>query len=1156
MNKTIISHSSPALTVIPRFASFRRPVRLKWRYALPLFILSLVIWQQPAQRASAAVQRVKILSGSNYLVVEALRDDIVHFELGAGAGPDVSLPLYTTPMVAKTDYTGPTGWTDSTSGNIRTFDTPSVKVAVDITTLCLTETDKANSNQVLTTICPLNLAATTKGITFTQSSTTNVYGLGEKFMAVGAPDGDWVNKVRPPGSDGNVMEGYNGGAVGNAQFPIMYALGSGNNNYALFLDNTYKQTWTFNTTPWKVEMLGDQINWYMITGPNIQDLRKDYMDLVGHPLIPPKKALGLWVSEYGFDNWAEADGKLASLRTNKFPIDGFVLDLQWFGGITANSDNTNMGKVTWDTVNFPNPTTKLTNYKNNDGIGIIVIEESYIGKGLAEHTDLSTRGYLIRAGCATCAPVYLTSNPWWGKGGMMDWTIDAAGDYWFTTKRLPLINTGVIGHWIDLGEPEMYDGSDWTSGVLPNKHTHVAYHNLYAFKWAQSIYDGYVKPANSITQRPFSLSRSGTSGIQRFGTGMWSGDIGSNFGNLATHLNAQFHMSLSGMDYFGADIGGFHRGACGGCDLNDLYTQWFANGMWFDVPVRPHTENLCNCKQTAPDQIGNLASNLANTRQRYELTPYLYSLAYRAYLNGEPVFPPLVYYYQTDTNVRTMGNEKLVGRDLLVASAFTQGETQRSVYLPAGDWINYHTNSWYHSTGQTYTNIPEFIGGVFRLPAFARSGAIIPKMFVDDKTMNVLGKRTDATTRDELVARVYASTAPTSFTLYEDDGQSKDYTAGSTRTTLLSQQKTSSTSETVTIGAGSGTFAGANTSRNNVVELVVENQSATNVTVNGTALTQFTSQASFDAATSGWINAGSNLILAKSGSQLVSTVKVFVFTLGAPVPTSTPTNTPVSISQQFVCYNGTTTTGDSVYVVGSIPQLGSWAAQNAVKLNPDGPYPTWTGTISGLPASTVIEWKCIKRHETGDTSTVVMWQPGTNSVFTSAASGFGGTTYGDFNNANTPTPIASATRTNTPVATFQPATSTPTATRTNTPVLSPTPTRTNTPTPTRTNTPTKTPTVSTIAVTFNENATTVWGQNIYVVGSIPALGSWNTNNAIMLSSATYPVWSGVINLPPSTAVQYKYIKKDGSGNVIWESDPNRSFTTPASGTFTLNDTWR
>ncbi|KFE62306.1 carbohydrate binding domain-containing protein [Hyalangium minutum] len=93
-------------------------------------------------------------------------------------------------------------------------------------------------------------------------------------------------------------------------------------------------------------------------------------------------------------------------------------------------------------------------------------------------------------------------------------------------------------------------------------------------------------------------------------------------------------------------------------------------------------------------------------------------------------------------------------------------------------------------------------------------------------------------------------------------------------------------------------------------------------------------------------------------------------------------------------------------------------------------------------------------------------------------------------------------------------------------------------------------------VTFNETASTAMGQNIYVVGSIAALGSWSTGSAIQLSPANYPTWSVAVSLPGSTAFEYKYIKKDGSGNVIWESGANRVYTTPSTGTATLNDTWK
>ncbi|MFE8943565.1 carbohydrate-binding module family 20 domain-containing protein [Streptomyces sp. NPDC007856] len=93
-------------------------------------------------------------------------------------------------------------------------------------------------------------------------------------------------------------------------------------------------------------------------------------------------------------------------------------------------------------------------------------------------------------------------------------------------------------------------------------------------------------------------------------------------------------------------------------------------------------------------------------------------------------------------------------------------------------------------------------------------------------------------------------------------------------------------------------------------------------------------------------------------------------------------------------------------------------------------------------------------------------------------------------------------------------------------------------------------------VTFNENATTGWGTNVYVVGSVPSLGSWNTSDAVPLSSASYPKWSRLVIVPKSTAFEYKYLKKDGSGNVTWESGTNRSYTTGSSSGYTTNDTWK
>ncbi|KAG5638680.1 hypothetical protein H0H81_011060 [Sphagnurus paluster] len=94
-----------------------------------------------------------------------------------------------------------------------------------------------------------------------------------------------------------------------------------------------------------------------------------------------------------------------------------------------------------------------------------------------------------------------------------------------------------------------------------------------------------------------------------------------------------------------------------------------------------------------------------------------------------------------------------------------------------------------------------------------------------------------------------------------------------------------------------------------------------------------------------------------------------------------------------------------------------------------------------------------------------------------------------------------------------------------------------------------------VPTTFNVVATTVFGENIFLTGSIDALKTWSPDNAIPLSAAGYPTWSVTVNLPASTSFEYKYIRKY-NGQVTWESDPNRQATTPASGSFGFNDSWR
>lgn len=983
------------------------------------------------------VKSKKFTTANAYLIVEVLTDNLAHFEASSAVpGPAAGQRLYTSPMILKSDYPGPGTFAD----NGMTLETASLRIAVNATTLAITITDKTHGNALLTTLRPEELDSPRKRLGIDRGAMQNVYGLGQQFARAGSADGDWVaHGVREGQNFGNYFQGFLGGAVGNVQIPVMYAVGPNNLNYALLFDNVYNQRWDFSGPAWESRTYGDQLRFYIMAGPDLPALRHSYMELTGTPPVPPRKAFGLWVSEFGYRDWDRINTLRTGLRSSGFPVDGFVLDLNWFGGVVpSDPSKSEMGHLNWDENNhdgngyfFPDPAAHIKALAD-DHVGLAVIEESYLANVTDTFTQMPNDLTVFQPNSVTGSPVnpITTVSGFWGVGRMIDWSNPAAGQYIHANRRFPnLVKKGVSVHWTDLGEPETFDGNggyngvETVNGVRKNRHADV--HNLYNLLWNQSIWNGYVShkgEANDLGQtnaRPFILARSGAAGSQRFGVAMWSGDIPSNLDALASHFNTQMHMSFSGIDYYGSDSGGFRRecvpynndaGNYRGYQ-EELFTQWFANSCWFDVPVRPHTDKefkkVSPPYETAPNLVGKTESNLANLRQRYELLPYYYSLAYRAHLAGEPLMPPLVYYYQNDPNVRTLGHEKLIGRDLLTAVVARHGEYERDVYLPAGTWVDYHTNEWFHSTGTVVRNMPAYRNGLFRLPVFARRGAILPKMYVDESTMDSAGNRpAGSPAHGELVVQVYADPAPSTFTLYEDDGQTLDYDGQARptyryRTTLLTQQQNSAHSVKVAITpaalvGGPAAITGLTDSRRNLVRLVVENARAKSVTLNGTALPEQTSVTAFAAAPSGWRNSGPNLIEAKSDALGVGVEKLFTFALEDAAPTC---------SAAFVCVKGFTQPGESIYVAGNIPALGNFDPAKAVRLSPNVYYeyiwnppaghngpgpsaPVWSGIVAQIAPSTTFEWKLLRKRDDGTGSP--QWEQGPNHVFTTSASGYAG----------------------------------------------------------------------------------------------------------------------------------------------------------------------
>ncbi|MBI4404128.1 MAG: DUF5110 domain-containing protein [Deltaproteobacteria bacterium] len=729
------------------------------------------------------------------------------------------------------------------------------------------------------------------------------------------------------------------------------------------------------------------------------------------------------MSEFGYEYWCEMVCILSLLRKERFPIDGFALDLQWYGGeffftddgwkVNEGRRRGRMGTLGFDerAGRFDRAADTIRRLKEKEGLELMLIEQSYIGANLDKerakkekdlvcwndnaHAEMANRGFLIRQRSADGPPVYLTGNPWWGQGSMIDWLIPEAGDFWHDMKRKPLLALGIRSHWPDLGEPEMFDPGDWSRGIEPGKHEHQDYHNLYAFKWYESIARGYSR--HQEKRRHYIMGRSGTVGIQRFGVGMWSGDIGARIANLTAGVNSRvLHMPFSGMDYLSSDIGGFHRWSLDS-SLKSLYTQWFATACLLEFPVRPHVWNLSNepSKHNDPVRVGHLASNLSNLRRRYELVPYYYSLAHKAYLYGDPVVAPLVYYFGEDTHLRHIGEEAMVGPDLLAATMANgeRWEYEKKVYLPKGTWVEYNGHDYFRSNGGWTSELPAYRNGTVTLPLFARSGAIIPKAKVDEQTMNVFGKRLDGSVANDWIVRVFADEKETRFTLFEDDGDTVQYrdSEPKVRTTVLTQKKDGNHAQ-LTIDGSRGSYTGAPEKRPVTVELVAENAQAESVSLKAASrsrsLAQCPSQKAFEMAEECFFNAGNNLVVAKIKPEKATEPKTFDFHL----------ESQPRASVFFICNNATTAPGESIYVSGDIRELGQWNPSQALRLGPDPYTPqatlTWAGVVTDLPIRTPFQWKCLKRVEEQG-GQVLQWQPGENYTF-STRQGFSGKAVGGF----------------------------------------------------------------------------------------------------------------------------------------------------------------
>jgi alpha-glucosidase/alpha-D-xyloside xylohydrolase len=285
-------------------------------------------------------------------------------------------------------------------------------------------------------------------------------------------------------------------------------------------------------------------------------------------------------------------------------------------------------------------------------------------------------------------------------------------------------------------------------------------------------------------ERPYALHRNGYAGMQRYGSFLWSGDVFSTWETLRMQVPIGINTSLTGIMFWGTDIGGFVPTPE---FTAELYLRWFQFGA-FCTLFRSHGRAWklrlpwgWNTGDPGPTEINNYkgavlpnASQLHNPQVeatcrkylelRYRMLPYLYSSVRECTITGIPVMRALWLHYPEDPKAVACADQYLWGPNLLVAPVVEKGATTRQVYLPHGDWYDF----W---TGERLTGGREISRAVDleTLPLYVSAGAILP--------LGPVKQFTGETTEQPLSISVYPG-KDASFLLYEDDGSSFDYRQG------------------------------------------------------------------------------------------------------------------------------------------------------------------------------------------------------------------------------------------------------------------------------------------------------------------------------------------------------------------------------------------
>ncbi|KAG1930730.1 maltase-glucoamylase, intestinal [Pimephales promelas] len=213
------------------------------------------------------------------------------------------------------------------------------------------------------------------------------------------------------------------------------------------------------------------------------------------------------------------------------------------------------------------------------------------------------------------------------------------------------------------------------------------------------------------------FTRSSFPGVGKY-AGHWLGDNGANWNDIKWAIPGMLEFNLFGIPYNGVDICGFFDDS-----PEELCRRWMQVGAFYPFS-RNH--NAQGYRDQDPASYG-LDSLLVNTSRhylniRYNLLPYLYTLFYKANVNGETVVRPLMHEFYSDSETWAVHTQFLWGAHLLITPVLDPGVVTVEAYIPDAVWYDFETETQITERKMKVNmNLPED-----KLGLHLRGGAILP----------------------------------------------------------------------------------------------------------------------------------------------------------------------------------------------------------------------------------------------------------------------------------------------------------------------------------------------------------------------------------------------------------------------------------------------